>query len=191
MKRPPRYSLRHIAKLLREADEVEKEPGEDSVDAQIDGYFADFEKEGKNVKAEGKDFRRFVRRFLLEAEEDEKEGEEGDEKEEEKKDKEDEEGKEKPEEPKKLSIDDINIDSFADGVVRLVDNYDSLLEIRNTIMRRAVNFLGKNYELDVTDAFKESLAERHGLEIGKSKFDEEEDFQPPAADRSGMSPGGG
>ena len=189
MKRPAKYSLKHIATLLREADEVEKEPGEDSIDAQIDGYFADFEKEGKNVKAEGKDFRRFMKRFLLEAEEDEEKDKEGEE--EEKKDEEGEEGeKEEPKEPKKLTVEDINIDSFADGVVRLVDNYDSLLEIRNTIMRRAVNFLGKNYELDVTDAFKESLAERHGLEIGKSKFDEEEDFQPPAADRSGMSPGG-
>lgn len=179
-----RLSLRSIVKLLREASkDEEKEKGEDSIDSQIDQFFSDFEKEGKNAQLEGMHFRTTVRRFLLEAEGDEEKGDE-------EKPKDDEKDKE-AEEPKKLTIEDINVDSFADGVVRLIDNYDSLLEVRNTILRRAVNFLLKSYEPDVADSFKESLEERHGLEVGKSKSEkDDEEFQPPAADRAGASPGG-
>lgn len=159
-------------KILQESKEKE-EKGEDSLDAQVDKYFSDYESEGKNSKNEGLDFRSFVRRFLREAEEDEKEEDV------------------KEEEKEKLTSEDIDIDSFVDNVVRLVDNYDSLLEVRNTILRRAVNFLLKGYEVDVADSFKESLLERHGLEVGLSKYDQEsEDFQAPAADRAGASPGG-
>jgi hypothetical protein len=182
--------LRRVVKLLREADSSEKfeqEKGEDSIDSQIDQFFSDFEKEGKNSQLEGLDLYRMTKRFLLEAEEDEEKDKEEDKPEE--KDAEEEPPAE--EEKKKLTIEDINIDSFADGVIRLIDNYDSLLEIRNTILRRAVNHLLKDYEPDVADAFKESVEDRHGLTIGKSKFEkEDDDFQPPGADRAGASPGG-
>lgn len=173
-------------KILSEAEKPEEEKGEDSVDAQIDQYFFSYEAEGKNSKNEGLDFRRFMRRFLNEAEEDEEESDdETDE------DKSKEKPEEEPEEPKKLTNEDIDTDSFADSVVRLVDNYDALLEIRNTILRRSVNFLLKNYTPDVVDSFKESLMERHGLEIGQSKYErEDEEFQAPPADRAGASPGG-
>jgi len=173
-------------KILFEAEEAElKEPGEDSIDSQIDSYFSDYESEAKNLQREGRDFRSLVRRFLREAAEDEEESKEKDD-EEEKEDKEDDEEKE----PEKLTIDDVNVESFASSVVRLIDNYDSLLEIRNTILRRAVNFLSKSYEKDVVDSFKEVVQERHGMEIGKSKSEiEDEDFQPPAAARAGASPG--
>jgi hypothetical protein len=165
-------------KILLEAEGIagEKEAGEDSIDSQIDSYFSDYESEAKNLQKEGKDFRSLVRRFLREAPKDEEEVEE--------------EETEEKEEPKKLTIDDVNVDSFASSVVRLIDNYDSLLEVRNTILRRAVNFLAKSYEKDVVDSFKEIVQERHGMEIGKSKAEiEDEEFQPPAADRAGASPG--
>jgi hypothetical protein len=178
-------SLRRLARLLREAEEpkkVEEEEGQDSIDSQIDSFFSDYETESKRSKNEGTDFRRFVRRFLTEAEGDEKE--EG----KDKKDKDKKEDKEEP--PKKLTIEDIDVDTFADSVVRLIDNYDSLLEVRNTILRRSVNFLSKNYSPDVAESYKVSLEEKHGLHVGKSKYDEDEDFMPPAADRAGASPGG-
>ena len=177
-----------MRKVLSEAEKVEEEDGEDSLDSQIDNYFADYEAEGKNAKNEGLDFRRFMRRFLNEAEEEEEKSEE------EPKEDEAESGEEEakePEEPKKLTSEDLDVDSFVDSVVRLVDNYDSLLEVRNTILRRAVNFLLKSYQPDVADAFKESLMDRHGLEVGKSKYEHEADeFQAPPADRAGVSPGG-
>lgn len=161
-------------RVLVEAKEEEEKESEDSLDSQVDSYLASYESEAKNVKKEGRDFRSFVRRFLMEAGEDEEKDEEGDEE----------------KEPEKLTADDINIESFSDNVVRLIDNYDSLLEVRNTILRRAVNFLIKSYEKDVADAFREDVAERHGLEIGKSKSElEDEEFLPPPASGAGASPG--
>lgn len=176
--------IKEVRLLLVEENLKDKESsGEDSVDSQIDAYFSQYESEAKNSKNEGHDFRLFMRRFLNEADEDKDD----------KKDKDKDKDKEESEDKKieKLSIDDLDINSFADSVVRLADNYDSLLEMRNTIFRRAISFLVKNYEEDVADAFKESLSERHGLEVGKSKTEaDDENFQPPAADRAGASPGG-
>jgi hypothetical protein len=163
-----RLIVEEIQKNLLEVGEKDKkEEGEDSLDAQIDRYFADYESESKDAKLEGKDFRMMTRRFLLEAEEDEKK-----------------------EEPKKLTGEDIDVENFLDSVMRLVDNYDALLEVRNTILRRAINFLVKGYEPAVVDAFKENLMDIYGVEIGKSKSEvEDEEFPSPDADRAGMSPG--
>lgn len=185
-KRLQESALRRIARLLREAKE-EKEEGQDSIDSQIDSFFSDYEAESRNSKNEGKDFRMLVRRFLIEAEEDKEEDKDKEEKD--KKDEKEEE-EEKPAEPEKLTIDDINVDTFADNVVRLIDNYDSLLEIRNAILRRSINFLLKGYSPDVAEAYRTTLEERHGLQAGKSKYEEEdEDFQPPPADRAGAALG--
>lgn len=179
-------------RILREAEEFGEEKGEDSLDAQVDKYLSDYEAEAKNLKKEGRDFRSLVRRFLREAPEDEEEEKEDtdEESDEEGGDEKGEDEEEGDEEEKKLTLDDVNVESFADSVVRLVENYDSLLEVRNTILRRAVNFLTKTYDIDVVDSFKEVVQERHGIEIGKSKSEmEEDDFQPPAAARAGTSPG--
>ena len=59
-----------IKKSLFEVGEKDKqEDGEDSIDRQIDRYLINYESESKLAKAEGKDFRMTLRRFLLEAEE--------------------------------------------------------------------------------------------------------------------------
>jgi len=74
--------------------------------------------------------------------------------------------------------------------MRLADNYDALLEVRNTILRRAVNFLIDGYEPSVAETFKDSLLDVYGMEIGKSKSEVEDDnFEVPAADRAGINPG--
>ena len=73
--------------------------------------------------------------------------------------------------------------------MRLVDNYDSLLEMRNTILRRATNFLFKNYEKNVAESFKEDLLESYGIEIGKSKSEMDDEYQAPKAGAAG--PAGG
>ena len=174
-------TLKSLAKLLREADkEPVKEEGEDSLDAQVDKLFSDYESEAQNAKNEGLDYRMMTRRFLREAEEDDKKEDEKDEKEED------------AEEKKQLALEDINMTSFVTDVMRLVDNYESLLEVRNTILRRAANYLGKNYEKDAVDAFKEELLESYGVEIGMSKFDREDEleFQPPKAAAAGPMGGG-
>lgn len=169
--------LNQLRKLIAEevkrnlSEVAEKqEDGEDSLDSQVDRYLSDYESESRVSKMEGKDFRMMVRRFLSEAEGDE-----------EKKDE---------KEPEKLKAEDIDVESFLGSVMRLVDNYDALLEVRNTILRRAVNFLVKGYEPAVAEAFKENLLDVYGMELGKSKSEVEDDeFQAPTADRAGTSPG--
>jgi hypothetical protein len=154
----------HGETAINEADEDEtpKESGNDSIDRQIDRYFADYESEAKSVKNEGKDWRRTVRR-IVEADEDTSD----------------------------LSDSGLDIASFTNSIVRLVENYDSLLEVRNTILRRSANFLGKNYDQSVVNEFMDNLKEDHGIVIGKSPEDVAEDeFPAPAAARAGEGGGG-
>lgn len=189
---PPTAALRlsQLKKLISEEarkiikeEKEEEERGEDSLDSQVDSYLSDFERKAKKLSAkkESKSYQAFLRKLLREAEEDEEapaeEDPEGEEDEEEK-------------EPEKLTSEDIDVETFVDEVVRLIENYDSLLEMRNTILRRAVNYLLKSYQPDVGDSFKEVLEDSHGIEIGKSKFELEDEFMAPRADRAGNSPGG-
>jgi len=194
--------FRKIAEaLLREADDEDETPeaGEDSLDTQIDKYFASYEDEAKTSKNEGLNFRMMTRRFLVETGDDDEE-DKGDEEEtaddeggtdepSEGDDEDDEE--EEPEEPKKLTTEDIDIKLFASDVVRLIENYDSLLEVRNTILRRAANFIAKSYESDVVDSFNEELLESHGMEIGKSEQEQKDDFEAPKAGAAGPMGGSG
>jgi len=84
------------------------------------------------------------------------------------------------------------MESFVNSVVRLIENYDSLLEVRSTIARRAMNFIAKSYEPDVVESLKRTLRDDHGLVPGESALDvSDEEFQAPPADRAGASPGGG
>lgn len=163
-------------RLLEVGEKEKKEDGEDSLDAQVDRYLADYEKQSKDFKNEGLDFRTMTRRFLFEEEEDEEEDDE---------EKDDDEEKE---EVKKLTEDDIDVENFLDSVMRLVDNYDALLEIRNTILRRAINFLVKQYEPTVAENFKQNLLDTYGMEVGKSRLEiEDENAEFPSADRAGSS----
>ena len=172
--------VKNFRRGLREAKDEPPEKGEDSVDNQIDRYLAAYESEAKSSIKEARDWRMTVRR-LLEAEEGEEEpaDDEGGE----------EEGEE--EKPKKLPADSIDIESYVNSVMRLVENYDSLLELRDTILRRAVNFIGKNYESTAVNQFRDSLRDAYGFDIGKSVDDVQDEQHPaPPADRA-SGPGGG
>jgi len=160
------------ANIIKSGDKKEK--GEDSIDAQIDRVFSNYENEAKSAKVEGKDWRRTVRRLLEDNENDK-----------------DDKKVVSSETETKLSSDDIDIESFTNSVMRLVDNYDSLLEMRNTILRRAANYLNKSYANDVIELFKESLRSNHGIEIGKTREEvADEQFPAPAAERAGGTGGG-
>jgi len=202
MRRVIRLTVKDLRRILREEvlleaeNKATEESGEDSLDAQVDRYFSDYESEAKLVKNEGRDWNRTLRR-LFEADEDEEEdkdegeGDEGEDEEDkgEGEDEDDEEGEKKPPEG---TLDDIDVASFANSVMRLVDNYDSLLEVRNTILRRASNFLNKNYKVEVIDEFNDYLSNEHGIEIGKSPEESRsEKFAAPFSDRAGGGGGGG
>lgn len=172
--------------LLEEEQQVSLDHEEmgASLDEQVDRYLAQYEKNAKSSgPMEGIDWRSDVRRFLTEAEGDEEEpppDEEG--------------GDEDPtagvEPPAKLGVNDIDVEDFANNVGRLVENYDSLLEVRNTLVRRAVNFVAENYDDEVVKLLKSSLREQHGLVPGMSKDElDAEEFKAPRAGEAG--PGGG
>ena len=184
-----------LKKIIREQirsvllEETVKKELQDSLDQQVDDFLISYESDAKVKKNEGFDFHSMTRSFLsttsrnlLEAEGDEEEEKPADEAGDE----------EKPEEKKKLSAEDIDIEEFASSVVRLIDNYDSLLEVRNTLARRAMNFLSDNYSPDVVSQFKIVLEDEHDITVGKSKADEEDnEFPAPAAARAGSGGGGG
>lgn len=187
----PRRNWRRIVleakkSLIKEAGEAPPERGNDSVDVQIDKFFSDFESEAKSSKNESLDWRRTLRR-LLEAEDDEESAKGS---EEEAGGDEDAESGDEPAE--KLTMEEIDVNSFAGSVARLIDNYDSLLEIRDAIVRRATNYLGKNYELDVVEKFKDVMSEQ--FDIGQDDTPgglANEKFPAPTADRAFGSGGGG
>lgn len=190
-----RTYLKKLVRLLKEADQEVKpllpsEEGGDSVDAQIDKFFVNYESEAKSSKNEGLDLRSISKRFLLEAGEDE-EAEETEEETDEDESSDDKSEDEKSEETKKLTSDDIDINSFVSSVARLVDNYDNLLEIRNTILRRAAAFISKNYDQETVDEFKNTLSVDYDMEISDSSVDDDEKFPAPKAGFAGPVGGGG
>jgi hypothetical protein len=145
----------------------------DSIDVQVDGYFSSYENSAKRAKKEGRDFRMTVRRLVSEAEGDEPEAEEA---------------PPKPAQPNKLTIESIDVESFTGDVLRLIENFESLVETRDTVCKRALSFLSESYDQTVLKEFKRALQDQ-GIIIGKSQDEHQsEDFiAPPAA---GAGPGG-
>lgn len=178
-----KMNVNTLKKLIKEQiqnlllEKKEKKELEDSLDQQIDDYFAEYESEAKVKKNEGFNFHSMTRGFLsaLNEAEEEKESDKKDD--------------ESADVAKKLTSEDIDVEEFAASVVRLIDNYDSLLEVRNTIARRAINFLTENYEQDVVNEFKIILEDQHDVVIGKSTSEKEDEFQAPPAVRSGGTSG--
>lgn len=93
------------------------------------------------------------------------------------------------EEKKELSIDNIDVESFANNVARLIENYDHLLEVRSTIARRAKNFLMKNYDSNVVDTFVSVMEDDFDISIDKL-HSKDEKFPAAPADRAGPNVGG-
>jgi hypothetical protein len=164
---------------LETEEPIEKEVG-DSIDAQVDRYLSDYEKEARDsVQNEAVGFRTMFQDFLNEA------GEE-----------EDAESPDAalPDEDVGAMVEqpEINIESFTDSIVRLIDNYDSLLEVRDTIAKRAMNFLTKTYPKEILTAFKDQLRDQYDIELDKSEDEvQKEQNPPPPADRAGEGFGSG
>jgi hypothetical protein len=167
---------RFIAEALvfedAETSSPENTKGGVSLDAQVDKYFIEYEGDAKTAKKEG---RWPVGKNLFEAEGDDSE----------------EKPEESPAPPSKLDISAIDMETFANSVVRLIENYDSLLEVRSTIQLRAADFLKKSYDDDTLKEFDRIMREDHGMEPGVSKEEmADEQFPAPAADRAGDGGGG-
>ena len=193
-----------LAQLLREEDDsMAHESGASgaSLDAQVDRYLGEYESHAKKEEGEGApdmpsadqmeaiDWRDLVKgRLILEAGEG---------------DKDDEEAPEDAapgadamtgEDDDRPGLEAFNAEAFGNDVARLIENYDNLLEVRSTLLRRAKGFLEKSYSDEVVKAFEDTMRDDHGMEAGNSTDDINADkFTAPAADRANGSaqPGGG
>ena len=155
------------------------QPEGSSLDAQVDHYLIEYEKAaGKAKKAsaqtEGRDrSRRMTRSFLLrEADEDSE--------------------VELPADvggPEARGA--VDIESFAGSVARLIENFDSMVEVRKTVLRRAEGFLRKTHSDDDVQRFMDSMRDQHGIDPEKSQYDMESDIDTPPAVGAGVPTGGG
>jgi len=197
-----------IARLLKEEDDsISHETGAsgDSLDAQVDRYLGQYEGAAKKAddgvdvpsvdQMEALDWRDLMKGRVLLKEEGQEDNQED-------------QSQDTPEDAapgadamtgadddaSKLGLDQLNVEAFANDVVRLIENYDSLLEVRSTLIRRAKSFLEKTYNDEVVQAFENTLRDDHGMEAGKDPGEIEADrFSAPAADRANgtAEPGAG
>jgi len=171
-----------LAPLLREGapEGPAADVDGDSLDAQVDRYLAQYEHAAGRAQGdepapvdqmESMDWNDLVRGCLVEAQG----GDDADSS-----------GPDEPVDPTpKLSTDSIDVEAFANSVARMVENYDSLLEVRSTLVRRARAFLAGTYDDEVLTAFDSSMRDDHGMEPGKSPDELAADASPaPAADRA-------
>lgn len=183
-----------IARMLLEDDNSaahETGASGESIDAQVDRYLAQYESDAKKTddgsdvsieQMESIDWRDLVKGVLI------TEAGEGDK---------DDQGPADAapgadeltgQDTDKLGQDKIDVEKFANDVVRLIQNYDSLLEVRSTLLRRATNFLKKTYDDEVVKSFEDTLRDDHGMEAGKDSGEIDADrFPAPSADRASGS----
>ena len=64
----------------------------------------------------------------------------------------------------KQEIPDLDIDRFASRVVRLLNNYQSLLNVEEAVLNRAKTFLDENYGDAFVQAFNDTLMQNYGIE---------------------------
>lgn len=155
------------------------QPEGSSLDSQVDHYLIEYEKAaGKAKKAsaqtEGRDYgRRMTRSFLL---------------------------READEDPQAALPADVggpaergavDIESFAGSVARLIENFESMVEVRKTVLRRAEGFLRKAHSDDDVQRFMDSMRDQHGVDPEESQYDMESDVEAPPAVGAGVPAGGG
>jgi hypothetical protein len=175
-------------KLLKEenskADNMTRQKDQMSLDMQVDKYFIQFEKESK-IKQESLSRRGII---LFEAPEDEEEDAEEETDEEAPAD----DASAEEEAFQKLGPENVDLYNFASNVTRLIENYEMMLEVEKTLLRRSISFMEKLYNQEAISELKDIYSDEYGLETDRSKYDmEAEDFVAPAAQRAGGTGGGG
>jgi hypothetical protein len=161
-----RSILKELASMLREAgDATSKDAYEGgSLDEQVDKFLVDYEKDAKTLKKESFDVRSATR-LMLEADEEEDE--------------------------KKEDVGTTELDPvvFASSVARLIMNYDSLLDVKDALAKRAFNFVLKTHDLSTARQVLDALRRNYDIEIDKTQFDRDTDIVAPPAARSGGAGG--
>ena len=64
----------------------------------------------------------------------------------------------------------LDMSEFVNKVLRLCDNFENLIEIKQVILRRAKSFLSEGgYDNDTLSLFDDSLREEHGIIVGETE----------------------
>ena len=82
----------------------------------------------------------------------------------------------------------LDIETFANDVFRLIQNYDVLLDIENAIFNKSMSFLQEKYGDEVAASFEEILRVRHGLDFSSQAVEMVDQIEVPLAQGAG---GGG
>ena len=160
-----RFTTEIVRQIIREevvaATDSKTRLSKSSIDDQIDSLFIKFEKESLKTESQI----RSLMKLMFEAPEDEEEfvpAEDEAENEEPSSVGSDERDEEWSAEPNKPPID---MNQFVRRVVRLIENYDALLDVRTVIVQRAKNYVLENYDEAAAQDFKEFLEEDHGISL--------------------------
>ena len=95
---------------------------------------------------------------------------------------------------KKQEIPPLDVDAFTSRMVRLIMNYENLLNIKEAIINRAKNFLDENYGDQYVNKYMETLEQEHGISFKEFKdvnYPDEEDFAIGANPAGAGITGGG
>lgn len=82
---------------------------------------------------------------------------------------------------------DFDLDQFADDTARLIQNYDSLLDMEAIIYNKAKQFLTDKYGSEVASSLREILVDRYGIDF----MEDEPGLEEPIAVVGAGGGGGG
>ena len=91
------------------------------------------------------------------------------------------------EESEPKTDEEFDIDQFADDTARLIQNYDSLLDMEAIIYNKAKQFLTDKYGSEVASALREILVDRYGIDF----MEDEPGLEEPIAVVGAGGGGGG
>lgn len=86
-----------------------------------------------------------------------------------------------PQQPAQKSNQQLDAVTFADNVARLVEKNGTLLDLKGTICRRALNWVTKNYDAKQSKEVKQILEGNFGITPDNAEDPYEDDMAPPAA----------
>jgi phage shock protein A len=145
-----KITLRELRQLINEEGNVIKDKRVlgASLDNQLDRYFSEYEQEAHKAKNETHDWFGYCRQLL--------------------------EGDMPTQSKQDETLDEFDVENFANSIANMIENYENLLEFHDTIVNRAKNFLTKSYNKSIVTSFEDALREQHGLVVGKSQEDVED-----------------
>lgn len=80
---------------------------------------------------------------------------------------------------------DINIERFAELVFGLMENYESLLDPKNTILNRAELFVAKNYSPRHADKIRTFIQTKFGFNVKEREQDMPDSYVPGGSESGG------